>query len=107
MTIVSVYAVFADDEEAARIGRKMVEERFAACVNILDPCASIYRWEGQIETANEVPAVFKTGKETAAALVDRIAALHSYDTPCVVVWPVNRALPAYANWVCQSTGKET
>ena len=51
MTVVSVYAVFADSEEADRIGRQMVEERLAACVNLLGSCRSIYRWQGAVETA--------------------------------------------------------
>ncbi len=51
MSVVSVYAVFANDEEAERIGRQMVEERLAACVNILGSCRSIYRWQGAIESA--------------------------------------------------------
>ena len=60
MNVISVYAVFADAEEAERIGRAMVEERLAACVNILGPVRSIYRWKGGIETGDEVAAIFKT-----------------------------------------------
>ena len=58
MSIVSVYAVFADRDEAERIGRAMVEERVAACVNIFGSIHSIYRWKGSIETGNEVAAIF-------------------------------------------------
>ena len=60
MSVVSVYAVFADAEEAERIGRTVVEERLAACVNILGPVRSIYRWQGRVETGDEVAAIFKT-----------------------------------------------
>jgi periplasmic divalent cation tolerance protein len=102
--IVSVYAVFADAAEAGRIARMAVEERLAACVNILGPCRSIYRWQGKIEQADEVAAIFKTRADSASALVDRIAALHSYDVPAVVVWPVGHAPGAYANWVRAETG---
>ena len=63
MSVVSVYAVFADAEEAERIGRPVVEERLAACANILGPVRSIYRWKGAIETADEVAAIFKTTDE--------------------------------------------
>jgi periplasmic divalent cation tolerance protein len=97
--IVTVYAVFACTQEAERIGRLMVEERLAACVNILAPCRSFYRWEGAIESGDEVPALFKTPADAAAALAERIAALHSYDVPAVAVWPIERTLPAYAEWV--------
>ena len=104
MTIVSVYAVFADTDEATRIGRRMVDERLAACVNILAPCRSIYRWQGAVETADEIPAIFKTTREMADTLVARIAALHSYDVPCVTVWPIDKLLIGYAEWVESSVG---
>ena len=101
--IVSVYAVFADAAEAERIGRIAVEERLAACVNILGPCRSIYRWQGEIEEAAEVSAIFKAAADRAAALVERIAELHSYDVPAVVVWPVGDGVPAYAQWVAENS----
>jgi periplasmic divalent cation tolerance protein len=99
MTVVSVYAIFADAEEADRIGRQMVEERLAACVNILGPCRSIYRWEGAVQSADEVPAIFKTSAVRADALVERIAGLHSYTLPCIAVWPIDKLLAGYAGWV--------
>jgi periplasmic divalent cation tolerance protein len=100
--IVSVYATFAGDEEARRIGRLVVEERLAACVNILGPCNSIYRWQGSVEEAVEVAALFKTGADSAEALIERIAALHSYDVPAAVAWPIERALDPYRDWVVDS-----
>lgn len=100
--IVSVYALFADDAEAGRIARAVIEERLAACANILGPCHSIYRWEGEIEEAREVAVVFKTPAGQAEALIARIAALHSYAVPAIVVWPVANALPAYADWVAET-----
>ncbi len=99
MSVVSVYCIFADADEAERIGRAVVEERLAACINILGECRSIYRWQGAIETATEVPAILKTTAEQADALIARIAALHSYDVPCIAVWPIDRLLPSYAQWV--------
>ena len=71
MSTVSVYAVFANAEEAERIGRTVVEERLAACINILAPVRSIYRWQGKIETADEVAAIFKTHHWRADALMER------------------------------------
>ena len=103
MSIVSVYAVFANGEEAERIGRQVVEERLAACLNILGPCRSIYRWQGAVETADEVAAIFKTTDRQAEQLMTRIAALHSYDVPCVVVSPIDKLLVDYAEWVEGST----
>ena len=104
MSVISVYAVFADAEEAERIGRTMVEERLAACVNVLGPVRSIYRWQGTLERADEVAAIFKTRHSQADALIERVTALHSYDVPCVVSWPVDKVLREYAEWVEDSVG---
>lgn len=101
--IVTVYAVFADRDEAERIARVVVEERLAACANILGACRSIYRWEGKIEEADEVPVLFKTGAAVAERLIARIAELHSYDVPAAVVWPIADALDDYAEWVTAET----
>ena len=106
MTIVSIYAVFADREEAARIGRALVEERLAACINILSGVTSIYRWQDAIEQADEVAAILKTTAVIADAAIARIAELHSYDVPCVACWPIERLLDDYAVWVEQSCGSK-
>jgi len=97
--IVSVYVTFAGDEEAERIGRLMVEERLAACVNILGLARSIYRWQGKVETATECAAVLKTSATYSDLLVRRIAELHSYENPAVAVWPIDFAPEAYVQWV--------
>ena len=104
MSVVSVYAVFADTEEAERIGRQMIDERLAACVNILGQIRSIYRWKGSVENSDEVAAVFKTTDDQAGALITRIAALHSYDVPCIACWPIDKILGSYADWVEESVG---
>ena len=103
MSVVSVYSVFANAEEAERIGRTVIDEHLAACVNVLGPCRSIYRWEDKIETAEEVPAIFKTHHWNSDDLIARIAELHSYDVPCIVTWPINKILRNYADWVEDST----
>ena len=103
--IVTVYATFADADEAGRVARAMVGERLAACANILPPCTSIYRWEGAMQEDREVPALFKTRAEQAPRLIARIGQLHSYDVPAAVVWPIADALPAYRAWVAAETGE--
>jgi periplasmic divalent cation tolerance protein len=105
MTLVSVYVVFADADEAQRIGRMVIEEHLAACINILGPCRSIYRWNDEIEDATEIPAVLKTTASRAETLIARIARLHSYDVPCITVSRVDSAPEAYANWVEDSTAQ--
>ena len=103
--IVSVYATFGSEEEARRIARLAVEEKLAACANVLAPCHSVYRWQGRIEEAAEVPAIFKTRADAAARLIERIGALHSYDVPAAVVWPIAEALPDYARWVAEEVAR--
>lgn len=104
VAIVTVYATFADAAEAERIARTLVEERLAACANILGGCRSIYRWGGAIEQAEEVAALFKTRADGAGKLIARLGELHSYDVPAAMVWPIADALPAYAAWVRDETG---
>jgi periplasmic divalent cation tolerance protein len=97
--IATVYAVFADPEEAERIGAAMIERELAACVNILAPCRSIYRWKGAVETADEVPALFKVSADRVDALIAAIASLHSYAVPAIVAWPIVQAGPGYPEWI--------
>ena len=99
MTVVTVYATFADAAEAERIGRTLVEERLAACINLLAPCTSIYWWEGKVTQAAEVPAILKTSLARADALIARITELHSYDVPAIAVWPIERLPASFADWV--------
>lgn len=106
-SIVTVYAVFASDDEAVRIARTLVEERLAACANILGSCRSLYRWEGRIEDAVEVAALFKTAANRAEALIGRIGELHSYELPAAAVWPIAASLPGYAKWVLDETGESS
>jgi periplasmic divalent cation tolerance protein len=102
--IVSVYVVFASDEEARRIGREMVERRLAARVNVLGPCHSIYRWQGEIEEAAEAAAIFKTSWESSEPLAAAIAERHSYDVPAIAIWPIAATTPAYQSWVLETSG---
>jgi periplasmic divalent cation tolerance protein len=104
MSIVSIYAVFANLNEAERIGRLVVEERLAACVNVLAPIRSIYRWKGTVESAEEIAAIFKTTLAQADSLITRIAGLHSYEVPCIATWPIDKILDPYAEWVEDCVG---
>ena len=99
MSVVTVCAIFADADQAMRIGRTVVEERLAACINMLAPCSSLYWWEGAVTEATEVPALLKTTLAQADALIARIIELHSYEVPAIVVWPVERLPASFADWV--------
>ena len=99
MSVVVVYTVFANADEAMRVGRTLVEERLAACINVLAPCTSIYRWEGKVEQSDECPAILKTTPDRADALIARLADLHSYEVPAIVAWPAHHSFPVFAEWV--------
>lgn len=99
MSVLSVYAVFADAEEAERIGRTVIEERLAACINIFPPIRSIYRWKGALETNQEVAAIFKAHDGGVDALMARLSELHSYEVPCIVAWPIDKIIGSYSEWV--------
>lgn len=94
-----VYTLFGSREAAARIARQMVEERLAACANLLGEATSFYEWNGAMETAAEVPVLFKTAPSRRDALMARIAELHDYDVPAILALPVDAAHAAFAQWV--------
>jgi periplasmic divalent cation tolerance protein len=102
--IVTVYATFPDAEEAQRVARQLVEERMAACANILGAARSIYRWQGKVEEADEVAVLFKTTSGQATMLIRRIGELHSYEVPAAVVWPIQEAPESYRLWVVGNSG---
>jgi periplasmic divalent cation tolerance protein len=83
--LVSVYTTFPDVAEAERVGRALVDERLAACINISGPCRSIYRWQGAIEQADEVAALLKTTADLGPRLIERLGELHSYEVPGAVI----------------------
>jgi len=96
-----VYSLFGSAEQARAIVRTVVEERLAACANILGPCTSIYEWQGKVEESAEVPVLFKTGADRRDALMARIAALHDYDVPAILALSVDAAHPPFAAWIAE------
>jgi periplasmic divalent cation tolerance protein len=88
-----------DADTAARIARALVEERLAACVNLVPAVRSIYRWQGRIEDEAEVLLVIKTRSERVEALAERLRALHPYELPELVALPVTAGLAPYLDWV--------
>ncbi len=104
MELVFAYITAGSRAEAERIGRTLVEERLAACVNILGGMTSIYRWQGAVESAEEVVVIAKTRADLFERLTARVKELHSYDVPCVVELPVGRGNPDYLGWLERETG---
>lgn len=90
-----------DAETGARIGRALVEERLAACVNVVPGVRSIFRWEGAVQDEGEVLLVVKTAPERGEALAARVRELHPDDVPEVVLLPVTGGSAPYLDWVRQ------
>ena len=99
----SIYIVAADDAEADRIAEALVAERLAACVNIMGPVRSVYRWQGRVERADEVALIAKSTAALFDRLAERVRALHSYDTPAIVAWPIVAGDKAYLDWIGAET----
>lgn len=97
-----LHVTFADAAEAERIAHIVVEERLAACANLLGRCRSIYRWQGAVEDVEEERALFKTAPDMAEALAARIAGLHSYDLPAIEHWTAD-ASTAVRDWMVEAT----
>lgn len=97
------YITCRDLEEARAIGKVLVAERLAACVNILPGMESHYRWNGKIESAQETVLIAKTRDDARQALQERVVALHSYETPCVVFLPVAGGNPDYLDWIARES----
>ena len=94
-----VYMTAGSADEARQIGETLVEERLAACVNIIDGMTSIYRWQGKVRRDREAVMIAKTGRARLAALTERVKALHSFDCPCVVALPVEGGNEAFLSWI--------
>jgi periplasmic divalent cation tolerance protein len=94
-----VFCTVPDREVGQRIARALVDEKLAACVNLLPGVHSVYRWQGAVESADEVLLIAKTTATRFAALRDRLAALHPYELPEVIAVDVAAGLPAYLEWV--------
>ena len=92
-----------DADSAGRIGRLLVEQRLATCVNIMAPCTSVYRWNDAVETATEIPLLIKTTLARYPALQAALTAAHPYELPEIVAVPLHEGLPAYLAWVGAET----
>lgn len=101
MVVNLIYITTENKVEAERIGQALVEERLAACANILDGMRSIYHWEGKLVTDTETVLIAKTTDNKVTALTERVKALHNYDCPCVVALPIFGGNSAFLKWVAE------
>ena len=99
MEAVLIISNFPDQKTATLLAEALVEQRLAACVNVLSPCVSIYRWQGKIESAGEVPVLIKTRKQHYDRVEQLIKMMHPYELPEIITINVDGGLPRYLQWV--------
>lgn len=102
--IVIVLTNAPDRECATRLAESLVGNRYAACVNILDACTSVYRWDGALATANEVPLLIKTTATGYEQVEQTIRAMHPYELPEILRIPVAGGSTAYLDWIRTESG---
>ncbi len=103
METILVITNLPDQTSAQKLAAILIEQRLAACVNVQSPCTSVYRWQGQVETATEVPVFIKTTREHYPALEIAIKAHHPYELPEIIAVPLVAGLPAYLEWIRTET----
>ncbi len=103
MAVILVLTNLPDSESAFNLARELVQLRLAACVNVLPPATSFYRWEGRSEETPEFPLLIKSTRERYPELEAAIRERHPYSLPEIVAWPVERGLAGYLEWVAKET----
>jgi periplasmic divalent cation tolerance protein len=103
MDKVLLYITASSRKEADKIGALLVEERLAACVNIIEGMSSIYRWEGRIHMETEVVVIAKTVADLIEKLSLRVKSIHSYMVPCIVSLPITGGNPDFLKWIEDET----
>jgi periplasmic divalent cation tolerance protein len=102
--VLFVYVTAADVAEAERIAEAVVEERLAACGNVIDGMRSIFRWQGSVQKGCEAVLILKTREDLFDDLKERIVALHSYELPCIVALPLAGGHEPFLDWIDEETG---
>ena len=97
--ILLAISTFPDADTANRIAQALVEEKLAACANVIPAVHSIYRWKGKIETAGEIMVLFKTTQERQAAFEKKLRSLHPYEVPELICCKIDSGSPDYLRWV--------
>jgi len=92
-----------DEASAQALASSLVAGRLAACVNILAPCRSVYRWQGQVESTQEIPLLIKTSGARYAAVEAAIRSGHPYELPEIIAVPIAHGLPEYLSWLASET----
>jgi periplasmic divalent cation tolerance protein len=103
MSALLVFTNLPDRAAAERLADLLVEKKLAACVNILAPCRSVYRWKSEVQHDEEHPMLIKTTRERYDALEQALREGHPYELPEIIAVPIERGLPAYLEWVRAET----
>lgn len=103
MNFCLVYITTKDKKEALKIGQTLVKEKLAACVNIISPVNSIYRWKGKIEKACEALLLVKTKKSLAKKIIKKVKSIHSYECPEIIFSPIEGGSEDYLGWIIGNT----
>ncbi|MEK7811844.1 MAG: divalent-cation tolerance protein CutA [Pseudomonadota bacterium] len=101
--ILMVFTNLPDRATAERVAACLVTAQVAACVTVLAECMSVYRWQGKVEQASEVPLMIKSSRAAYSRLEAELRKLHPYELPEIIALPVTAGLPEYLNWVSQET----
>jgi len=99
-----IYSVWPDQAAAERMAEALITSRLAACINILAPMTSLYRWRGALQRDSEVPVLIKTRATLAEQAIAAARTHHPYETPAFLVFPASGAFPPYRDWVFAETG---
>lgn len=102
-TYLIVYMTARDRNQARHIGAALVRERLAACVNVLGPITSIYRWKESVQQDREVAFLAKTTRARWPSLLKRVREMHTYETPCVIALPIRGGNPDFLRWLAAET----
>lgn len=103
MEFILIITHLPDKERAMALAHRLIEERLAACVNVMADCTSVYHWQGKNETASEVPVLIKTLAQHYARLEQLIMSMHPYELPEIIAVPLTNGLPAYLKWIADET----
>lgn len=103
MSALLVFTNLPERAAAEKLADALIARRLAACVNILAPCRSVYRWQGAVQHEEEHPVLIKTTRAAYAELEAQIRAHHPYELPEIIAVPIERGLPAYLDWVAAET----
>ena len=100
--VILVLTNLPDQESAEKLAQILVQEKMAACVNVLAPCTSFYEWQGQLEKSQEIPLLIKSTQQKYSLLEDCILRHHPYELPEIISVPIDKGLPSYLNWVFEN-----